>query len=147
MSEQKYAQIPGRKTNAFPITIENGTEVAQKPSAVAMGQIPSNVSDVMTPEGQAQERADYLATRGRSHAPQSIQMPNTDADPAQDLIVGDVTIRRSLVGGFERSFTKNPSDFDVFKGEDLIHPSKAVGAIYDALLALQDDEPKPKAKK
>ena len=133
-AERRFIRGGADSSETFEVLVENGTEV-QKPR-VGRGQVNASVPMSSWTEVDAPAKtirpADVLDANAKPLAPDAV------------VKIGErVTVAPSTVTGFEASFTRNYSPYDVTLDGKIIRGDAALKAIYEALREMQT----PKGKR
>jgi hypothetical protein len=119
-------QVPGQP--AHEVTVEQGSTPLARPSAAGVGQIDASMRGVNDTQVK------------RVHTEATTQIKMDDNKPENVVAIGALKLYPNpIANGFERNATKGGHDSHfVFVDGVRIHSEKAVGAIYEALLAEQE---------
>jgi len=127
-AEKRLIRGGASSSETFEVIVENGTEV-QKPR-VGAGQVnasvPMSTWTEVDPQPKTIRPADVLDVNAKPLAADAV------------VKIGDrVTIAPSTVTGFEASFTRNYSPYDVTLDGKIVRDAAAMKAVYEALLSQQ----------
>jgi hypothetical protein len=134
-ADERIARLLGqRTTEQNPIVVSHGTDPLPARSDASAGQTDATLR-FDAAEANRADAAQREAQAAEKMAVKEITMPDTTPTVDDIAIIGDVSIVRSKISGYERSFTRNPQDFIVYLGDEQVEPSKSLGVVFDALRA------------
>jgi hypothetical protein len=139
-ADERISRILGQK-QGHTITRTDGTEPLPSNNIVGKGQVSANVAPPTLAQAQAAREAE------RSGIVDTITMVDPTIAQQDEVTIGDrVIIRPSGLVGFEKAFTRNAADHEVYlDGERVLGLDNILRTIFDALKE-QQAKPKGKAK-